>query len=346
MATTPRGALHWLGDRLGVALLLDGETERRVVRERLELHIVAAVIWLLTLEIASGILLLMHYRPSGNEAFESVVAINGAIPFGALVRGIHAWSTHLLVAALLGYVFLLLYRRAYTSPREVAWMTAVLLLATTFAFALTGSVLTWNADAHVHAAIAGRLSERLPLVGHWLERFVLGGSGVGGRTLERAFGFHAAVLPAMVTVFAILHVRARQRAGAKEPDEGDRGILLRDLVLTVATEWAAIFFLVLALATFVPPATGAPLDLKQPTEGGLHPAWYFLALHRLLAITPGELLGVDGVAVVGTFIMAGWGVLTIIPFLDRHGAKWIRYFAVVSLVVGALLTLFAAYAPR
>jgi quinol-cytochrome oxidoreductase complex cytochrome b subunit len=349
MPAPRRDSVGWLCDRLGLGFVLDSASERRVTGDRLELHLLGSALCLVLLAVTSGVLLLMHYRPSDREAHASIVAIGGAIPFGALVRGVHAWTSHLLVAVLLAYVFALLYRRAYTAPRELSWASAVVLLALTFALALTGSVLTWSADAHSHAALAGRLSERLPGIGPWLQRFVLGGDAVGGRTLQRAFGFHVAVLPAAMTVGAVVHGMARRRAATREaPSDvtarGEATLALRDLLAETAALWAGLFFAVLLLATFAPPATGAALDGLRPASSSARPAWYFLGLHHLLAVLPGELLGADGVRVVATVLLVGWVVLVSMPLIDRRGSPWMRHVAVGSLLLGALLTASAAVA--
>ena len=101
-------------------------------------------LFLFGVQVATGILLSLYYKPSPDQAFESVRAIMTEIDFGWLIRSIHVWSANLLIGVLFLHVLTTYMMRAYRGPREITWMTGVLLLFLFLAFGFSGYLLPWN----------------------------------------------------------------------------------------------------------------------------------------------------------------------------------------------------------
>ena len=85
-------------------------------------------LFLFAVQVFSGILLLLYYRPSANEAYESVQFIVSKVEFGWLVRNVHSWSANLLIALAFAHFFSVFLLKSYRKPRELTWVSGVLLL--------------------------------------------------------------------------------------------------------------------------------------------------------------------------------------------------------------------------
>ena len=85
-------------------------------------------LFLFLVQIVTGILLSLYYKPSPDQAFESVRAIMTEVDFGWLIRSAHSWSANLLIGVLLLHLLTTYMMRAYRRPREMTWVTGILLL--------------------------------------------------------------------------------------------------------------------------------------------------------------------------------------------------------------------------
>src|SRR5207302_5083567 len=92
----------------------------------------------------TGILLLLHYRPSAESAFQSVQFIMAEFRFGWLIRSLHSWSANLMILVLFIHMASVYLTRAYTKPREMTWISGVALLGLVLGFGFSGYLLPWN----------------------------------------------------------------------------------------------------------------------------------------------------------------------------------------------------------
>src|SRR5512144_917569 len=89
-------------------------------------------------QVGTGILLMLYYRPSASEAFESVEFIMTTVSFGWLIRSIHSWSANLMVFFAFLHLATVYFMKAYRPPREITWMSGALLLFLTLGFGFSG----------------------------------------------------------------------------------------------------------------------------------------------------------------------------------------------------------------
>src|SRR5512145_1210611 len=183
-------------------------------------------LFLFGMQVGTGALLLLYYRPSATEAYESVQFIMTRVPFGWLIRSIHAWSANLMVAAAVAHLFSVLLLQAYRRPRELTWMSGVALLLLTLAFGFTGYLLPWNELAFFATRVGTDIAGKTPVIGEFLSTFLRGGEDVTGATLTRFFGFHVAVLPMIATALLLLRLLFIQRQGMSVPDSQKEEALL------------------------------------------------------------------------------------------------------------------------
>ena len=153
-------------------------------------------LFLFMVQVSTGILLLLYYRPSAEEAFESVQFLMAEVQFGWLIRSIHAWAANLMIFTLFVHLFSVLLLKAYRPPREVTWFSGVALLGLAMGFGFTGYLLPWNELAYFATKVGTEITGAVPVVGPFLGRLLRGGDDVTGATLTRFYGIHVAILPA------------------------------------------------------------------------------------------------------------------------------------------------------
>jgi cytochrome b6 len=319
-----------MDERVGLADLekLAHKKQVPVHRHRFWYYFGGMTLFLFGIQVVTGILLLLYYRPSAEEAYESVQFLMAEVQFGWLIRSLHAWSANLMILALFVHLFSVLLLKAYRRPREMTWFSGVALFGIALAFGFTGYLLPWNELAYFATKVGTEITGAVPVVGHFLLRLLRGGDDVTGATLTRFYGIHVAVLPALVTVLLGMHLYLVQKHGMSVPPSIERvggpprtmpfvpDFLLRDIV-----GWLSALALLAALAAFFPAELGKKADPFAPAPIGIKPEWYFMFTFQTLKYLPAKILAIDGevVGIVG-FGLGGLFLLAL-PLLDRRAAR-------------------------
>jgi cytochrome b6 len=314
-------------------------------------------LFLFVIQVCTGILLLLYYRPSAEEAYESVQFIVTEVQFGWLIRSIHSWSANVMIATLMVHLFSVYFTQAYRKPRELTWVTGMFLFGIALFFGFSGYLLPWNMLAYFATKVGTDVAGQVPVVGHLLSQILRGGEDVTGATLSRFYGIHVAVLPLLTTGILGLHLFLVQKQGMSVPVEMERSgrspktmpffpdFLLRDLV-----GWLTALAVLAALAAYFPWELGTKADPFAPAPAGIRPEWYFMYMFQTLKYLPakigpldGELVGIIGFTLGGLFLL-------LVPFLDwkaARGEKNLLFFWVgVGIVTYiAVLTVLGYLAP-
>ncbi len=339
-------AADWTRERLGWDGLvkLAAKKEVPIHGHTLFYYLGGMALFLFSVQVATGILLLLYYRPSSSEAFESVQYVMADVPFGWLIRSIHSWGANLFVGVVLLHMISVFFLRAYRRPREMTWISGALLLFLTLGFGFSGYLLPWNTLAYFATKVGTDVPAQIPGIGHLLSRILRGGSDVTGATLSRFYGIHVAILPAITTALLGIHVLLVQRHGMSVPPELEKkekipamrfvpDFLLRDMV-----GWLAAVAVLAALAAFFPWELGVKADPFAPAPAGIRPEWYFLWTFQGLKYLPAKILGVPG-ETVGVLFLGGLALIAVIvPLLDRGRPFWWRLAALVALAGAGVLT--------
>lgn len=326
-------ARDWLHERTPLASIEDAIAHKTVPRHRYSVFyfLGGMTLFFFAVQVVTGGLLLLYYRPSASEAYESVGFIMTRVPFGWLVRSIHAWSSNLMIGAAFAHLFSVIYVHAYRRPREVTWLSGVLVFFITFGFGFSGYLLPWNELAFFATKVGTGIAGAVPVVGPGMLRFLRGGDDVTGATLSRFYALHVAILPALTTVLVGLHLLFVQRQGMSVPIKearrvrsGERQKLMPffpDYVLRDVLVWYVALALLAALAAFYPWELGRKADAFAAVPAGIRPEWYFLAMFHTLKLVPGHVLGFEGERLgVMVFGLAA-ALLVAVPFLDRRASR-------------------------
>jgi cytochrome b6 len=340
----------WLEARVGLAGVkaLAKKKEVPVHRHTIWYYLGGMTLFLFIVQVSTGILLLFYYRPSAEEAYESVQFLMAEVEFGWLVRSIHSWAANLMVLTLFIHLFSVLLLKAYRRPREITWFSGVALMGLALAFGFTGYLLPWNELAYFATRVGTEILGVVPLVGEFLLRVARGGDDVTGATLTRFYAFHVAVFPLLTVAILGLHLFLVQKQGMSVPLDVERrgrskgampfvpNFLLRDLV-----GWLVALAALAALAAYFPAHLGDKADPFAPAPAGIKPEWYFMFTFQTLKYLPAHILGIEGevVGIIG-FGLAGLFLL-LIPLLDRRSARgepsrlftWIGIVMIVYIIV-------------
>jgi cytochrome b6 len=332
-----RGLRGWLDARYGIEPLLEFLRHKEVP---LGHHSMAwyflggATLFFFTVQIASGVLLLMYYQPGEATSYESLRYIITKVPFGWLVRAIHCWSAHLMIGCLIAHMFSTMMLKAYRPPRELTWVSGYVLFALTLCFGFSGYLLPWNELAFFATAVGTDSVKSIPLVGNWMLQVLRGGTDVSINTLYRFFAFHVVVLPLAASAVIAVHLLFVQRQGMAPPRgtaTAPRGMrffpnfFLRDLLL-----WLGCLLILLVLAAFLPYGPSIPgmewelgrkADPLAPAYPGIKPEWYFLWVYQLLKEFPPHVLGLEGPQVCLLVVFILLGIWAVIPWLDRAARR-------------------------
>ena len=334
----------WLELRLGWRAVADLIQHKEVPQHRHSVwyYFGGMTLFLFCVQVATGILLLLYYRPSAETAFESVQFIMTEVQFGWLVRSIHSWSANLMIATAFIHMFSTLFLKSFYKPREFTWVSGALLLFLALCFGFSGYLLPWNKLAFFATKVGTDIAGVVPLVGPFLLRFLRGGDEVTGATLTRFFGFHVAILPAVTTVILSIHLFLVQKHGMSTPPSVDPAatpkmkfvpdFLLRDLV-----GWLAALGVLATLAAIFPWELGEKADAFAPAPAGIKPEWYFVYMFQTLKYIPSKILGIDGEVIgIMSFGLLGF-LLVLTPFLAsseerRRKLDLVRIIGVLVLI--------------
>jgi quinol-cytochrome oxidoreductase complex cytochrome b subunit len=245
---------------------------------------------LFILLVLTGALLLFAYDPVPGRAYESIEALQNAVPFGKLVRGVHHWSANLLVVIAFLHLLRVFFTGAFTGPRRFNWVIGVGLLLFVLASNFTGYLMPWDQTAFWAVTICTSMLDYVPLAGPWLQKILRGGPEVGPATLMNFAVLHTTFLPLLFLFLLPFHFWRVRKAGGlvvpRAPEEtlegkGEYVTTIPHLVTREGVTALVLIASVLLFSAFV----GAPLgDAANP---GMSPnpakaPWYFLGLQELL----------------------------------------------------------------
>ncbi|MFZ1683027.1 MAG: cytochrome bc complex cytochrome b subunit [Candidatus Zixiibacteriota bacterium] len=366
---TPQGGkdvktrlFDWVDDRLKIKDLVDYMNHKVVPvhGHSIFYYLGGLTLFFFIIQVATGILLLMYYRPGADSAYESVHFIVSEVSFGWLIRSLHSWSANLMIFVAFLHMFTVFFTRAYRKPRELTWLTGIGVLGLAMGFGFSGYLLPWNELSLFATRVGTGMVKAVPGVGEYLMQVLRGGDEVTGATIGRFFGLHVAILPAAFTMLIAVHLILVQRQGMSEPLEWKNvpeqkkkfmkffpNFMYRDLLL-----WLVALNGLALLCVFFPDGIGIihwPLgqkaDLFAPPPMVIRPEWYFMFAFQALKFLPAHVGPVEG----ELFGMALFGVgglfWVFVPFFDKKSARGDRsplftaigWFVVLFIIVMTIL---------
>jgi ubiquinol-cytochrome c reductase cytochrome b/c1 subunit len=291
----------------------------------------AILAFMLAAQIATGVVLAMHYVPTSEDAFDSVEHIMRDVNWGWLLRYTHAVGSSMFFLAAYIHTFRGLYYGSYKAPREVVWILGVLILLLMIATAFMGYSLVWGQMSFWAVTVITNLFSSLdaviPGLGTRLVEWIWGGFSVGGPTLTRLYSLHY-LFPFVIAGVVLLHIWALHIPGNNNPTgievKGPRDVVSFHPYYTIKDGFALVLFvLVFAVLLFYAPNYLGHSDNyvpANPLQTPLHivPEWYFLPFYAILRAIPNKLVGVIA-------LMSSIMILFFVPWLDSSKVRSTRY---------------------
>ena len=204
---------NWLDDRLGLRGIYATVLDRKVPRVNWSFTLGSATLFLVVLQGVTGILLSVYYVPHPEQAYDSINYIMNEVTLGWLIRGIHLWGATLMVITVFLHLLRTFFYGAYKYPRELTWITGVLLLLIVLGMGFTGYLLPWNQRSYWATTVGTSITETVPFIGNFVNQALRGGEDLSTLTLARFFSAHIWMLPAALLGTLGIHLYLVVRLG-------------------------------------------------------------------------------------------------------------------------------------
>jgi ubiquinol-cytochrome c reductase cytochrome b subunit len=278
---------------------------------------------MLVVQIVTGIVLVMHYTPHVDLAFNSVEHIMRDVNSGWLIRYLHANGASMFFVAVYIHMFRGMYYGSYKAPREVLWMVGVLIYLIMMATAFMGYVLPWGQMSFWGAKVITNLFSAIPFVGDAITTWLWGGYSIDNPTLNRFFSLHY-LLPFVLAAVVAIHVWALHVTGNNNPTgvsvKSGQDTLPFHPYYTMKDLFAIVVFLMFyaAWVFYAPNYLGHAInyDVANPLSTPAHivPEWYYLPFYAILRAIPSKLGGV--IAMFASIL-----ILFVLPWLDTSRVR-------------------------
>src|SRR5262245_24217723 len=263
-------------------------------------------LFVLVLQIVTGIFLTMNYKPDAAQAFASVEYIMREVPWGWWIRYMHSTGASFFFICIYLHMFRGLLYGSYRKPRELLWIFGMLIFICLMAEAFFGYLLPWGQMSYWGAQVIVNLFDAIPLIGPKLAIWIRGDYVVSDATLNRFFAFHVIPVPLVLLGLVVAHILALHEVGSNNPDGVEikkhkdpktgrplDGVAFHPYYTVKDGFGASVFLVIFFLVVFFMPEMGGyfleannfiPADpLKTPPH--IAPVWYFTPFYSILRAT-------------------------------------------------------------
>jgi len=208
----------WFQERLEIQAIADDITSKYVPPHVNIFYCLGGItLTCFIVQVATGFAMTFYYRPTVSEAFASVEYLMTEVNFGWLIRSTHRWSASMMVLNMILHVCRVYLTGGFKKPRELTWVTGVLLASVTVSFGVTGYSLPWDQVGYWACKIVTGVPDAIPIVGGLIVQVLRGGVSVGQSTLTRFYSAHTFVLPVVAAVLMLTHFVMIRKQGISGP---------------------------------------------------------------------------------------------------------------------------------
>jgi len=258
--------------------------------------------FLFLIMVFTGLVLMVYYTPSVEQAYSSVKDIIYVVPGGRLIRNMHRWASQGMVIVVFLHLLRTFYTGSYLGGRSLNWVIGVVLLIITLLSNFSGYLLPWDQLAYwavtIGSNIAASAREFTDLLGisavfdpgGFLKKLLIGGETVGQPALSRFFALHVIFLPLSMLVLMGIHFwRIRKDGGLSRPpdSDGENGEKEKWMAWPVLM-WTELGILLLTVLVVFAVALLADAPLLEQADPA-HPdnpakaPWYFLGIQEMVS---------------------------------------------------------------
>ncbi len=343
----------WLDERLDL-----GRLNKKFMRKAFPVHhsffLGEITLFAFIALVLTGLFLTFNYEPSARiikyqgedlpAAYASVLYID-SLPFGKVIRSVHHWSAHIMIAAAFLHLLRILVTGAYKKPREINWYIGLGLLGLAVVTAFTGYSLPYDAYAVTATQIGYGIGASIPYVGQWISQVMFGGEFPTLRSLPRLYSIHVVWLPLTLLALIGLHMLIMIKQKHTQPRYAEKiapGKILGVPMMPMQAAVMGLLFLLYLGVLFILGGVfiAHPIEAYGPpgaSTPAVKPDWYFLWIYGILQIIPnswviplpwGQELNpefIGGVLIPGILGIAA----VLLPLVDARKTK-MRYLELPS----------------
>ena len=317
----------------------------------------SATLIVFTIQVVTGIFLTFYYAPAATTAWESTKFIYEHVYLGQFMISLHYWGASAMIILVAVHLLQVLVFGAYKRPREIQWAVGVTLFFFTLIMGFTGYLLPWDLNAYFATQVGINIAASVPVMGQLIANFLNDGATLGTLTVNRFFGIHVWLTPALLIGLIGLHLFIFRHNGPAGPPQDERpkkvGRFYPDQIFMDTLVAFIVFLFIVALSTYMP----APLLAKADPNNATFvpaPAWYFYELYGLLRIAPVVAgwfrIPLDYLNLAATVVLPGafTAVLLLLPWIDRNPSRailrrpFVMGITILSIVAIVWLSLFTA----
>jgi len=323
-ASAPARVAAWLDQRTGYSAVVKLITDEPISGGPRWWYVFGSVLtFLLVLEFATGLLMAAYYDPSASGAWASTAFIQDTLTFGWFVRGLHSFGSTALIVLTVVHTLQVVLFGAYKAPREMSWLTGLVMMALLLLFALSGYGLPWDEQGYSAKQVDFMITGTAPILGPLLLKILQGGDSMGNYTLTHLNMAHTLALPGLAVLMLVLHIAMVKRHGVTPKWGVGEVVLARN----TRTYWpyqasrdavaCGVTFVILAL--IVLKTHGAELAGPADPTGAYQarPEWYMLPVYQIRKYFEGplEMLVVVALPAVAAIVLGS------LPWLDRSADR-------------------------
>jgi ubiquinol-cytochrome c reductase cytochrome b subunit len=350
-AAPRKGLWAWLNKRLPVDEFITAQLTGYYAPKNFNIWYFfgSLALFVLVMQLVTGIFLTMFYKPGELTSFDSVEYIMREVGFGWLIRYLHSTGASAFFIVVYLHMFRAFLYGSYRAPRELLWLVGMLLYLALMAEAFMGYVLPWGNMSFWGAQVIVNLFGTIPGIGTPLVEWIRGDYGIADATLNRFFALHVVALPLALVLLVMLHLVALHQTGSNNPDgieikekvgpDGKPldGIPFHPYYTVKDLVGVGVFLLLFALVVFFKPTLGG-LFLEAPnfepadplsTPEHIAPVWYFTPYYAILRAVPDQRMG-------ALLMLLAVVSFLFLPWLDRSPVKSMRYRGWISRTALAL----------
>jgi len=350
-AAPKKGLWAWLNKRLPVDEFITTQLTGYYAPKNFNIWYFfgSLALFVLVMQLVTGIFLTMFYKPGELTAFDSVEYIMREVDFGWLIRYLHSTGASAFFIVVYLHMFRAFLYGSYRAPRELLWLIGMLVYLALMAEAFMGYVLPWGNMSFWGAQVIVNLFGTIPGIGTPLVEWITGDYGIADATLNRFFALHVVALPLALLLLVMLHLVALHQTGSNNPDgieikekvgaDGKPldGIPFHPYYTVKDLVGVGVFLLLFAVVVFFKPTLGG-LFLEAPnfepanpmsTPEHIAPVWYFTPYYAMLRAVPDQRMG-------ALLMLLAVVSFLFLPWLDRSPVKSMRYRGWISRTALAL----------
>nr|YP_007890995.1 cytochrome b [Hydatigera krepkogorski]BAN15679.1 cytochrome b [Hydatigera krepkogorski] len=261
------------------------------------------------IQIITGVVLSFLYISDSSVSFFNVTSLSNDSFFTWCLRYLHIIGVNVLFILVFIHICRSLYYSSYT--KVGVWNIGFILYLLMMGEAFTGYILPWHQMSYWAATVLTSIVDSLPVVGHSIYKYVVGGFSITGDTLSRVLSIHIC-LGFIVIMLMVVHLFYLHKDGSSNSLYSYSMLsdvvyfhsyfTVKDLFLFMSILTGVLSWLLLSPDLLVDIESYLEAD-QLNTPVSIKPEWYFLAFYAMLRCISSK---VGGLMLVLCFLVFLW----------------------------------------